>query len=72
LQALIDQIWATCRISDSAIASTSRVIATSSPTTLPPRSMGAFQLTPKWWRLIAVVATKPMRLVGPRSLPPSQ
>src|SRR3990172_3899132 len=47
------------------------VISTIWPTTLPPRARGAFQLTPKSWRLIVVSATKPARVLGPLSTPSS-
>src|SRR5260370_42648330 len=33
-------------------------------TTMPPRSMVSFQLTPKSCRLIEVLATKPVRVLG--------
>src|SRR5215469_3307389 len=62
------------------MASASMVISTRSPTTIPPRSSGAFQLTPKSRRFIVVVAMKPARVLGalidailpPRRLPLTQ
>src|SRR5206468_1835680 len=47
------------------MASASMVISTRSPTTIPPRSNCAFQLTPKSCRFIVVVAVKPARVLGP-------
>src|SRR5207248_6522008 len=57
--------------SSSKIASASIVISTVLLTTMPPRSMVSFQLTPKSWRLIEVLATKPARVFGPLSAPSS-
>src|SRR5215472_12680210 len=53
----------------SRMASASMVISTRSPTTIPPRSSTEFQLAPKSWRLIVVVARKPARVLGPWSAP---
>src|SRR5256884_733563 len=51
------------------MASASMVISTRSPTTIPPWSNCAFQLTPKSCRFIVVVAVKPARVLGPLSTP---
>src|ERR1700733_7562800 len=48
---------------------TSKVICTSSPTTMPPASSAAFQVKPKSSRLIFVVAERPMRVFPQGSLP---
>jgi hypothetical protein len=56
----------------SRIASTSTVTNTSSLTTMPPLSISSFQLTPKSWRLIRVVATKPARCMVPLLTPSTQ
>src|SRR6266576_3364230 len=46
------------------MASASMVISTRSPTTIPPWSNCAFQLTPKSCRFILFVAVKPARVLG--------
>ena len=46
----------------SRMASTSMVMRTSLPTTIPAFSSELFQLTPKSWRLIVVLPVKPTRV----------
>jgi hypothetical protein len=55
------------------IASASIVISTMLPTTTPPLSKVLFQLTPKSWRLIVVLAVRPALAFGrfPEQSPPS-
>src|ERR1035437_10110456 len=49
--------------------STSRVMPMSSPTSTPPVSSAEFQVRPKSFRLILVVAERPMRVLPQGSLP---
>src|SRR5881397_3922835 len=68
---LVEAIHRSLHHSSSKIASASIVISMMLLTTRPPRSMVSFQLTPKSWRLIEVLATKPARVLGPLSEPSS-
>ena len=64
-----DHAWAR---SSARMASTSRLTKTSSLTTTPPLSSWSFQLTPKSWRLIRVVAENPTRCMTPLLTPSTQ